>query len=329
MPRNGGPCDGSTSVSAGRRSKRRADARKRATGIAVGLARPHRDVRADARQQHVAGDQQPSSRSSRATRARASARSRRSPASATRPSVVTSPSIEPRERMRRLGHAAVIVIAARRQRREMLGRHAVQREQRAYVGLAEAGVLPRSARARRDTRPASSQSCNGNVRRATRRCRGDRDGSASRRSGGSAGARASSRNAAASARASSRRRSRNRRACSRRPRSISHRFTWSSANGSGIRSQSTPGATSRAWPGCGGASAISASSRLQRHDASAMVSCREAPLRGARRRIAASRVRVAHSGDSTCRIACPLRAATPPRRRAPRIPFRTSPASSR
>ena len=57
MPRNGSPCDGSTSVSAGSASNAASESRKRRQRVAVGLDRPDADVGADPRQQHVAGDQ--------------------------------------------------------------------------------------------------------------------------------------------------------------------------------------------------------------------------------------------------------------------------------
>src|SRR5487761_2642060 len=58
---------------------------------------------------------------------------------------------------------------------------------------------------------------------------------------------------------------------------MSHRLMWSSAKGSGIRSQSTPGATATACPGAGGGSASSSISLWYRGAGGA-----PAPIRSSR-----------------------------------------------
>ena len=57
MPRNGSPCDGSTSVSAGSASNGDQRVEEACQRVGFGLDRPDADVGADPRQQHVAGDQ--------------------------------------------------------------------------------------------------------------------------------------------------------------------------------------------------------------------------------------------------------------------------------
>ena len=170
------------------------------------------------------------------------------------PAITPSPSIIRRSRPARPARRAGSGCRAPPAPRRNSARHAVRSEQRARVRQANASRAARAPHARSGIRTASSST--GQPKRCREPCgvaqvvgmimrrddARDRPPFQRRRK-----MRLPQRARDAC------RHSRSRRASSRRLPSSSHRLMWSSANGSGIRIQSMPGATSRASPGAGGA----------------------------------------------------------------------------
>ncbi len=252
MPRNGRPCDGRTSVSAGSASNAASDARNRPSGSASGsiglTATLVRSAAAACRRRSARR-----ARASAATRAPASARGPRGCATTRRPSAMSSPSMSRVNDVGSSGSRARYVVAARFDRRAVPGQHAVPAEELDDRRRACSRRTGRRTRARSGTRRASSH------RRAE--ARGEPRGVADvigMAVGGDDAAdrpagRASSRSAAPRPRAW--RASPKPQSTSVQPSAsvCSHRLMWSSANGSGIRSQWSPGPISMVSPGPGGA----------------------------------------------------------------------------
>ena len=183
-PRNGSPCDGSTSVSGGSVSKAASESRKRAERIAVGLGRGQTLTLVLILGSSMSPEMQHArARANGAPRAQANGRDPSMHAPDAPPAIATSsPSTQAIERRGQFGHAAPILIAApvaspTRARRPS---HAGERARTVGPG-AEARVLGRRSRAPSGIRPGSSRPARRIAPPATRRCPDGRDGSAWRR----------------------------------------------------------------------------------------------------------------------------------------------------
>ena len=242
MPRNGRPCDGSTSVSGGSVSNAASESRKRAQRIAVRLDGPDADVGADLRQQHVARDQHA-----------ALAREYSDACSGEWPWPSMTRHVAPPASTHVAVEQPVERLAAARARRGGSGcraRRARRRARRPCRG----GERARSSRATRSRACSPAIACAVRYSAcviatgAPKRCdeprgvaevigmvmrRDDpRDRLAPRASSAKWRSHSARVGGVAEAAVDERR--------SRRRSSSSHRLMWSSANGSGIRSQSTP-----------------------------------------------------------------------------------------
>ena len=117
MPRNGSPCEGSTSVSAGSDSNAASESRNRASGSPSGSIAQTLTlvlIRGSSMSPEIST---PRCGASTATRARASGRGPRSPATTRPPARGRLAVADPGERRRELGHAAPVVVAAAGERR--------------------------------------------------------------------------------------------------------------------------------------------------------------------------------------------------------------------
>ncbi len=179
MPRKGRPCDGSTSVSAGRASQRGERIQKARKRIAVGFDRPDADVGADFRQQHVTGDQHAGSgRIERGVLRRMPVPFDDPPFRiACRMRVAVE---QPIERLWQFGHPAAVAVAALCERGELGFRHSVPAKEVDRCRRRIPAELLRRLHVPKGTRRGSSRPAHGTAPKATRRCRHDRDGSGSR-----------------------------------------------------------------------------------------------------------------------------------------------------
>ena len=241
MPRNGRPCEAARACRRAAHQTPRAIQEERQR-IAVGIDWPHADIGGDARQQHVAGDQHAApvavqrrvlGRVTVARRSRASAGRRRERVAGDH-AVGTSRGSS-RHAARDRDCRAPRSASRRSRRGRARGKRAGSRE-RVRRALVEAACAVRNS---------ACVIASGQSKRsaASPHCRRGRDGSGSRRCALTARRRRVARSCAPTARAWCRREPQST-IVQASPSSSSQRLMWSSANGSGMRSQWTPGATS-------------------------------------------------------------------------------------